>query len=914
MALVEKGGSVVSKNDLLSKLWPGQTVDEGRLRVHVTSLRKALGDGKHGARYLSTVSGQGYSFVARVFLPDDAAKTSKRPGLKQVHNLPPLPAGIVGRDQTVHDLSLRLGNERFVSIVGPGGIGKTTVAVSTGHTLLDDFAGEVYFFDLGTLHDPGLVPNVIASTFGLRSEDPIGALVAFLGDKRILLIIDSCEHVIETSAALAERLFRQAPQLHILATSRESLRVEGEHVYRLLPLTSPSDEPGLTAKSALTFPAVQLFVQRAAASDGRFELNDTNAPLVGEICRRLDGIALAIELAASRAGAYSVSETNAMLGNQVKLMWQGRRTALPRHQTLRATLDWSYNLLSEIERTTLCRLSFFVGTFTLDAACQVAAAEGIDETQIVAASEGLVAKSLLVTIQPESGLTGFRLLDTTREYAATRLLESGNVEAVARRHIQYFSALLKSMIEGPVFDRGKAITLVPHIGNIRKALTSSFSGLGLPSASVELTSHATPLLLELSLYPECKRWCREALRILSGDERGTQRELELQEGLTISSLWTRSDAEEVKAAIEHGLTLSETLGDGWRQIRFLMGRHLFLTRLGKFSDALTTAKRSVAVAKIMGGAAEAAITEWLLGVSHHFAGDQMASLHHCEHGFELELNAEAMPENVFGFYQRARAKVVLARSMWLRGLSDQARNAANQIILDATENSPPTLRCTAFLYTIPVLLWSGHIREAAEPIELALTIAQKYSMAPEHAHGLALKGELMIASGNPSLGIELLRTALNILQTQDRHVVTPAISCALADALARGGQSEEALAIIEEGLARVEATKEIFWLPSLLRVRGEILLELPKPDVAAAEDSLLRSIDCARKQFALGWELTGAISLARLWTGSGRAQEARMMIEGIYRQFTEGFGSQDLVAARELLDDSDSSSSTHGTG
>jgi predicted ATPase/DNA-binding winged helix-turn-helix (wHTH) protein len=900
--LVERAGTVVGKIELLARIWPRGTVDDGSLRVYVAALRKALGEGEGGARYVATVSGQGYCFVARLRHPDDTKDASRQPALDRTRNLPPRPVGMVGRDQTIHDLSVRLRNERFVTIVGPGGVGKTTVGVSTGYAMLDEFSGDVHFFDLGALHDSALVPNVMASTFGLRSEDPVDGLIAFLRDKRMLLVIDCCEHVIETSAALAERLYRHAPQLHILATSRESLRAEGEHIYRLPPLASPSDEPGLTSEQALTFPAVQLFVQRASASDGRFELNDANAPLVGDICRRLDGIALAIELAASRAGAYSVSETIALLSSQFKLMWPGRRTAIPRHQTLRATLDWSYNLLSDIERATLCRFSFFVGTFTLEAACQVAAADGIDEAQVAAAAESLVAKSLLVTILPDSGFTGYRLLDTTRDYAATRLLEDGNVAATAERHIQYFSALLKSVMGEPGFGRSKAITLAPHMGNIRKALMTSFSRPSEPSVSVELAAHATPLLLELSHYPECKKWCREALRILDHSERGTQRELELQEGLTISSLWTRSDSDEVEAAIDHGLALSEVLGDGWRQIRFLMGRHMFLTRRGNFSAALATAERCAAVAQSMGGATEAAVTEWLLGVSHHFAGNQMASLRHCERGFELEVDAEAMPENVFGFYQRARAKVVLARSMWLRGRSDQACSAAAQIIRDPSE-SAPTLRCTALLYTIPVLLWSGRITEATEPIEEAIAIALKYSLAPDHAHGLALKGEFMIANGDASSGIEFLRAALNVLKAQDRHIATPAISCALGEALACEGHSEEALAIIEEGLARVEAAKEVSWLPSLLRVRGEILLGMPRPDLDGAEKSLLRSIDCAQRQFALVWELKGAISLARLWSRCGRSQEARRMIDRIYSQFTEGFGNPDLIAARVMLDE-----------
>ena len=392
IVLVEQASKVVSKNDLMARVWPGVTVDEGSLRVHVAALRKALGDGEAGARYVTTLSGQGYCFVAPVSRSGaprpPVLESSTKPD--HAHNLPARLTRMVGRDQIVQEISDQLKTERFVTIAGPGGIGKTTVAVSVGHELLAAFAGAVHFFDLGPLNDPLLVPSAVASTLGLlvQSKDPTPGLIAFLRDKRMLLILDSCEHVIETAAALAERIFEEAPQVHILATSRESLRVEGEHVHRLLPLGSPPDDAGLTAAQALGFPAVQLFVERAIASGRRFELNDSDAPVVGGICRKLDGIALAIELAAGRANACSIQETMALLNDRFKLLWEGRRTALPRHQTLSATLDWSYNLLSEHERLVLSRLSVFVGIFTLEAARAVAAADDVDETQVVTAEIG----------------------------------------------------------------------------------------------------------------------------------------------------------------------------------------------------------------------------------------------------------------------------------------------------------------------------------------------------------------------------------------------------------------------------------------------------------------------------------------------------------------------------------------------
>ena len=220
---------------------------------------------------------------------------------EKASRLPARLTRMVGRDGAIQEISGRLATDRFVSIIGPGGIGKTAVAVSVGHRMLSEFDGAVSFFNLGPLDDRRLVPGAVASALGLQvqANDSIPRLINFVRDKRILLIFDNCEHVIDTVATLAERIFQEAPQVHILATSREALRVEGEHVLRLPPLEAPPDDPGLTAAQALGYPAVQLFVERMAASGQRYEMSDLDAPVVGRICRRLDD-PLAIELVASR--------------------------------------------------------------------------------------------------------------------------------------------------------------------------------------------------------------------------------------------------------------------------------------------------------------------------------------------------------------------------------------------------------------------------------------------------------------------------------------------------------------------------------------------------------------------------------------------------------------------------------------
>jgi DNA-binding winged helix-turn-helix (wHTH) protein len=316
IALVSRPNEVVSKGDLLARVWPDVTVEESSLRFHIAALRKALGDGKDGARYITTAAGRGYCFVAPVARSNERADLNSPLTVSFSHaNLPSRLRRMVGRDDDVLRLSAQLTASRFVTIVGVGGVGKTTVAVAVGHHLIEAFAGATLFVDLGMLSDPALVGTAVASMLGLsvQSDDPTPNLIAFLRDRRILLILDTCEHLIEAVASLAARIFTEAPQVHILATSREALQVEGEHVYRLDVLAYPPDDRVLTAADAQAFPAIQLFMERALASGARFDLGDAEAAIVVGICRKLDGVALAVELAARRVEAYGLQQTAALL-------------------------------------------------------------------------------------------------------------------------------------------------------------------------------------------------------------------------------------------------------------------------------------------------------------------------------------------------------------------------------------------------------------------------------------------------------------------------------------------------------------------------------------------------------------------------------------------------------------------------
>ena len=431
-ALVERPGELVSKDELTARVWPNAVVEESNLKVQVAALRRALGEGRLGRRYIATVSGRGYRFVAPVEHSDPATPSAcQRCFPEPAHNLPDSLTRIIGRTDTIDALRRQLPQLRLVTVAGPGGIGKTTVAVAAAEALIASYQHGVRFVDLAPLSDPQFAPGAIASAVGLTilSKNTPAVLTDYLRDKQMLIVLDSCEHVIEEAASLAEQIISSASNVHILVTSREPLRLRGERVQRLSQLASPPSSSGLTAAEALTFPAVQLFAERAVESLEGFELNDADAPLVAGICRKLEGIPLALELAATRIDAFGLRALSDLLDDPVRLLKQERRTALSRHRTLAAALDWTYAFLPEAERTILRRLSVFAGAFTIEAAGAVLAGTEISFCELIDVIANLVKKSFL-SADVGGPAAEYRMLDITRAYLLQKLAESGELETV----------------------------------------------------------------------------------------------------------------------------------------------------------------------------------------------------------------------------------------------------------------------------------------------------------------------------------------------------------------------------------------------------------------------------------------------------------------------------------------------------
>ena len=649
LVLVEAHGELVTKDELLRRVWSGTIVEENTLQFQISTLRKALGPDRG---FIRTIAGRGYRFVAEVIAPDGEDETSSDPAASigrrrdLGHDLPPptnLPApmsDLVGREARLSDVSDLVAAHRLVTLIGIGGVGKTRLGLELGRRLLAKFADGVWLVELGPLLRPELVLPTIASVLGLAEAGPATPerLVAALASKNLLLLLDNCEHVIDAAAQMAEAMLRAAPTMRVIATSREPLRVEGEWVYPIPPLAVPP-EGDPDSEDLLQYGAVRLFVERARAADPDFSADRGVLVAIAAICRRLDGIPLAIELAASRVAALGIEELAARLNDRIDLLTRGSRTVLPRQRTLRATLDWSYDLLTEIERLILRRLAVFAGGFTLTAASAVAASGEITPSGVVDCIGNLVAKSL-VTADVGGPQARCRLLETTRAYAFEKLTESGEIDQVVRRHAGFYRDLFERAVTE--WERRSTAEMLDAYGrdidNLRAALNWAFSPTGDSSLGVALTIAVVPLWFTLSLMDECRGLVERALFSLA-PAADPPHEMELRRALGWTLINAKSGEAEVRRVWADALALAESVGDEEHQLRALRGLWALDINLRRCRTALTFAQRFCELARVKGNPASLAVGDRLIGVSLHYTGDQINARRHLERALDRNVAA-----------------------------------------------------------------------------------------------------------------------------------------------------------------------------------------------------------------------------------------------------------------------------------
>jgi len=903
IALISAPNEVVSKKDLMSRVWPDVTVEEGSLRFHMASLRKALGDGKDGARYITTLAGRGYCFVAPVSRTSGAPKVEPAAAGFSHANLPARLSRIVGRDDDVLNLAAELTTSRFVTIVGAGGVGKTTVAIAVAHHLKDAFHGSVLFVDLGMLSDPKLASTVVASMLGqsVQSDDATPGLIAFLKSQRILVILDTCEHLVETVAPLAASIVGAAPQVHVLATSREALRVEGEHVYRLDALACPPDAAGLSAAAVKQFPATQLFVERAIASGARLDLTDAEAGIVADICRKLDGVALAIELAARRVESHGLQQTATLLDERLTRLWYGSRTAPPRQKTLQATLDWSYGLLSDVERLVLRRLAVFVGHFTLDAALDVVTSATLDRSAVFGAIDSLVAKSM-VAIRPIGAMTRYRLLDTTRAYARDIGIDATEAADLAVRHATYYRRWLEQTAnEWETLPAGtERAPYFAGLNNTRAALEWCFGESGNVALGVGLATTAAPVFLAMSLLPECHRWSERALLALDEESRGGNEEMQLQASLGLSLIYTRGHSEAARAALNRSIDIAKVRGDHLNEIRLLGPLFFYYFRSGEFKVCLEYARRSSEIASTLGDASATALAHTLLAITLNVMGDLGGARAELDAATEAEAGSPARWRIHFGFDRSSWIRLTQITWLCLRGYPAEARAAIKDAFRDVEGTHHPASYAVV-INSAAMLLWIGDLDAADEHLDWFISRAQSESFEPYLHLGHAFKGEVAICRGDVKVGVETLQRRLERLHATRFELFATRLQSVLARGLAASGRWAEALSLLDETGRQIEEKGYTCYLPELLRLKGSILLAMPERRAEQAETCFVESLKLSRAQGARAWELRTATDLAALWAALGRAEDARSLLRPVFEQFAEDLDTPDLKAAKDVL-------------
>jgi predicted ATPase/DNA-binding winged helix-turn-helix (wHTH) protein len=909
--LVERAGQVITKEELMARVWPEISVDDTNLRVHVAALRKLLGHGQQSARYIINDAGRGYCLVAPVRpVHELTARTPAGIENEQASNLPAPIARVIGRASVVATVAAQLPELRLVTLVGPGGVGKTTVAVAAAHELYRAFAGGVHFVDLALAADPHLVPGAVAEALGLSvfSSDPTASLVRYLRDRRVLLVLDNCEHVVAAAAVLAERLLKDAPALHILTTSREPLRAEGERVHRLAPLKTPPPLQRLTAAEALEFPAVQLFVERSGGGPGTPELTDSEALLIADICRRLDGIPLAIELAAGQVNVFGLSALATILDDRFRLLIRGRRTALPRHRTLGAMLDWSFELLPEAERFVLMRLSLFAGSFTLEAANFVVAHTDIDALAIVDSIASLAEKSL-ITADVSGTSVRYRLLETTRAYAREKLMASGTLPLFARRHAEYHVSLFETA--ETEYDTLPTKDWLDRYGrqidDVRTALSWAFAAGGDTATGVALTVAAVPLWASMSLFEECARGVERALASLqSTPNHGVRQDMRLHAALATALLFSKGVVPEIRAAWSRVLEIARKLGDLKYGLQALEGLWVFALNSSEFHVALSIAEEARSEAARSADAPGLLCSDRMVGTALHYIGDQGGARRVLEKALNRGPDVSGQPP-IRGTQvdPRISARATLARTLWIQGFPDQARQIAEEGFVEAQRSGNATLLCFALTWgIIPVARLNGDLAAAEDAAALQLRVSEQHGLVNYHTWCLCVQAMLRVNRGDVSAGIVALRASLDELR--ERRMTTSFVARLgdLAEALGLCGQVAEGLSAIDEALRLSETNDERWCTAELLRIKAELMLidDCNQPE-RTAETLFAESLGWARRQSAQSWELRTSTGLARLLHRRGRLGEAYRLLSSAYQRFTEGFTTADLRVARTLLDD-----------
>jgi len=833
---------------------------------------------------------------------------------RRPNNLPAQPTTLIGREAELGEIMRRLSSEgvRLLTLTGPGGIGKTRTSLQAGAELVEQFEG-VYFVELASITDPEAVPTAIAQTLGLRESSDrsqLDELKAYLRPKTMLLLLDNFEQVTRAAARVAE-LLRDCPGLKLLVTSREALHIRGEFIFPLSPLALPeADLKKLSVEQLTGYEAVRLFIERARAVKPDFKVTDENAAAVAEICIRVDGLPLTIELAAARIRLFSPQALLERLGSRLNLLRGGARDMPARQQTLRDAIDWSYDLLDAGEKRLFELLSVFQG-------CTFTAVEGVtggieplDDSglEVLDGLTSLVDKSLIRQVDQKSGESRFVMLETIREYAAERLEEErGFHEAAKRTHAVYFAEFTRCQWERLTgHEREAALEdLVSDLDNVRAAwrywvgekdleqlgmfvdsLWLLYDGRGWYHATVDLT---TDLLDVLSSTP-------------STPERA-QQEILLRTSLARALLAIKGYTAEVEEAYNRALELSLAAGENAQLFPVLRGLYSFYTFRGEFKKGIPIGEKILDLAERADDANLRVEGHFVLGSSYAFTGNIQLGLEHLEKGIS-NIDPDRQPSSRFrlGNYAGVPCYTTYALILWGLGYPDRALQQANKAIELAKKINHPYSLAYALFHTGFLQLWRREAELSLISAQAVLDVAEKHEFQIWKAVGACLQGAGLASVGRAEGGLAQIQQGMDIYhELKSPPIFWPLLRGLQARACGLAGRPERGLVFLEEAIALPSHGYSKVFLMDFYQLKGTLLLALSPDKPAEAEVWFQRGLEDAQEQGALMLELRLALSLARLWWHTGKAEEGRRLLREAYAKFSEGFTTPDLIEARELL-------------
>ncbi|MGZ9706928.1 ATP-binding protein [Pseudomonas sp. GNP013] len=860
MVMATRAGELLEKTELLTLVWPKLVVEECNLRAQIRTLRRTFGaNGDLG--YIVTVPARGYRFVAPIAVQSPLAGQSEK-------LVKPKLQGTVkqmfGREETLNSLEKQLEQRRFVTITGHAGTGKTMVALALANRMLPRYPQGVSFIDLAPVSRGQLVHVVIAAALGIdcTTDDPLLVITNSLAASKALLILDNCEHVLEETSKAIEAILCNALQCSVLVTSREPLHAEGEFVHDLAPLPFPPQGASLDTAQALSYPAIALLVERISAHDLGYVFTPLDIHAAAAICRKLDGNALAIEIAAARVRAFGIEHLVEMLDGSFRLQMTGRRTALPRHRTLGAALDWTYAMLCPAEQAMLRQLSVFTGVFTLRAVKAVVAVNAQEPARLM---ESLMDKSLVISCGQDSARR-YRLLETTRLYAAQKLAEQDETDVTALRHAAWTLEELKASVQdlAEIPPQDWLARYGAQVDSVRAALEWAYSSHGDREMGIALTLVSLPLWMRLLLTAECYDWVNRGLQLEheSAPIEQRQRMLLLTASASVMVL-TFGGGEKIREAwLQVGEDARE-LNDTEHQLHALWGLWQDKSCRNQYSAALELANQYVVLSQSADHSERQLLGLRMRANAQFYMGRLEDALRSVVEALSAPLSPDTHLIDLH-FDQRIAARSLKAKIHLLQGNVEAALTTLDKNISQAIRlNHPATLWYTLCLSAIPTELLLRNEEKVRYYLSLLRDSMEGHDFYLWRQFSRCFEHILLIRQGAPEDGVPRLGEVLAQLQDQGGSPLYSLLRSEYALGLGMLGLEHRGLEIIDETLQAARSREERWFVPELLRIKAQMLL---KQDNPLSHRVLQDARNEAENQGAHFWSAQIASDLDRLKT------------------------------------------------